>query len=193
MVFGLFSNKKRVEILREEIQESFGHVRKDVNRISEWIKHLDDKKQNHDKEISTIREELKDLKESIDELKQNIEFFGQTTNKQRQTTNINEQTSKEKQTIVQTDVQPNQLDRLTVMERAVIWSLLNAEMKLSHEDVAALLGKDKSTIRGQINAIKQKIPGLVSEIRENNGKKRIFIEENTKNSLKNRSKLKIKS
>jgi len=65
------------------------------------------------------------------------------------------------------------------MERAIIWALINSgeEMKLSYDDLAALLGKNKSTIRGQINGLKQKSEGLVEEIRESNGKKRLFIPE----------------
>jgi hypothetical protein len=48
---------------------------------------------------------------------------------------------------------------------------LNAEgeMKLSYEDLALMLGKEKSTIRGQINTIKQKSEGLIEEITEKNG------------------------
>ena len=59
------------------------------------------------------------------------------------------------------------------MERAIVWALLNADMRLSYEDLAALLGKDKSTIRGQINTIKQKNSNIIMEAREANGKKRL--------------------
>ena len=53
-------------------------------------------------------------------------------------------------------------------------------MKLSYEDLALLLGKERSTIRGQINSIKQKSEGLIKEFSEKNGKKRIYIEEEIK-------------
>ncbi len=56
-------------------------------------------------------------------------------------------------------------------------------MKLSYEDLAMLLGKERSTIRGQINAIKQKSEGLVEELMEKNGKKRVFVSENVKERL----------
>jgi predicted transcriptional regulator len=77
------------------------------------------------------------------------------------------------------------------MERAIVWALLNSEMKLSYEDLAALLGKDKSTIRGQINTIKQKNNDLIKEYRETTGKKRIYIPEEIKNNLLKNVKIKI--
>jgi hypothetical protein len=62
-------------------------------------------------------------------------------------------------------------------------------MKLSYEDIALLLGKDKSTIRGQINAIKQKSEGLIEEMSEKNGKKRVFIPEEIKQKLQKYAKV----
>ena len=78
---------------------------------------------------------------------------------------------------------------------ALLWALLNANdgMKLSYDDLAALLGKNKSTIRGQINAIKQKNEGLIEEIRESNGKKRLYIPEKAKNFLLKSVKVRVKS
>jgi hypothetical protein len=64
-------------------------------------------------------------------------------------------------------------------------------MKLSYEDIAALLGKEKSTIRGQINAIKQKNEGLIEEYREVSGKKRIYIPEEVKGKIMKTVKLKV--
>jgi chromosome segregation ATPase len=196
MIFGLFGQKKEVNKLRDEVQDSFSHVRRDVNKIGDWIKHLDDKKENHDTDIDSLKEEIKTLQEEIKDIKETINFFGQGASKQQTTTEqqpANKQTNnKNSQTNVQTGVQTNDLDKLTVMERAVVWALLNTEMKLSYEDVATLLGKDKSTIRGQINTIRQKIPGIIEELRESNGKKRVFITENTKLHIAKRAKIKIK-
>ena len=53
-------------------------------------------------------------------------------------------------------------------------------MKLSYEDLGAMLGKTKATVRGQINSIKQKSEGLLEEIVGENNKKRVFIPEQTK-------------
>jgi hypothetical protein len=67
------------------------------------------------------------------------------------------------QTDVQTDVQTPNLENFSITERAIIWVLLNSELKLSYDDLATMLGKEKSTIRGQINIIKQKGNGLINE------------------------------
>jgi predicted transcriptional regulator len=84
---------------------------------------------------------------------------------------------------VQTGVQTVYLDNLSTTERAIIFVLLNSDMKLSYEDLAAMLGKTKATVRGQINSIKQKSEGLIEEIIGENNKKRVFVPEQTKNLL----------
>ena len=100
---------------------------------------------------------------------------------------------------VQTGVQTVFLSNLTTNERAIIFVLMNSDMKLSYDDLAAMLGKKKSTIRGQINSIKQKSEGLIEEVIGENNKKRIFVPEQTKEILlksgkvRSRSKKKVKS
>ena len=84
---------------------------------------------------------------------------------------------------VQTGVQTGYLDNLSTTERAIIFVLLNSDMKLSYEDLAAMLGKTKATVRGQINSIKQKSEGLIEEIIGETNKKRVFIPENAKEIL----------
>jgi len=71
-------------------------------------------------------------------------------------------------------VQTPKLDHFSITERAILWVLLNTDMKLSYDDLAAMLGKERSTIRGQINRIKQKSE-IIEEQIEKNGKKRLFI------------------
>jgi chromosome segregation and condensation protein ScpB len=68
---------------------------------------------------------------------------------------------------------------------------MNSEMKLSYEDLALLLGKEKSTIRGQVNAIKQKKEGLIEEISEKNGKKRVYVPEEIKEKLAKYAKVRV--
>ena len=68
---------------------------------------------------------------------------------------------------------------------------MNAEMKLSYEDIARLLGKERATIRGQINAIKQKSEGLIQELTEPNGKKRVFVSEEVRNKLEKYAKVRV--
>ena len=65
-------------------------------------------------------------------------------------------------------------------------------MKLSYDDLAAMLGKERSTIRGQINTIKQKSESLIEEIIEKNGKKRVFIPEEIKEKMLKKTKVRVK-
>jgi hypothetical protein len=65
-------------------------------------------------------------------------------------------------------------------------------MKLSYDDLAAMLGKERSTIRGQLNRIKQKDENLIEEVVERNGKKRVFIPDNLKEKLLKKQRVRIK-
>ena len=95
------------------------------------------------------------------------------------------------QTGVQTGVQTPNLDQFSVTERAILWILLNAEMKLGYDDLSAILGKEKSTIRGQINTIKSKSEGLIEESIERNGKKRVYIPEEIKEKMLKKPKVRV--
>ena len=66
-------------------------------------------------------------------------------------------------------------------------------MKLSYEDLARLLGKERSTIRSQINQIKHKSEGLIMESTEANGKKRIYLSNEIKEKMKKYAKVRVKS
>ena len=55
-----------------------------------------------------------------------------------------------------------------------------------------MLGKERSTIRGQINSIKQKSENLIEEVIEKNGKKRVFIPEEMREKLLKKSKVRVK-
>jgi hypothetical protein len=195
-MLGLFGHKKRIEKLRLDVQDSFDHVKKDFNKVGEWIKHLDDKHSSHGDEISDIKDQLLTIHEDLMELKDFVSFFGpqlsKGLSKQTQTGVDKQVPSVGVQTPVQTGVQTGFLDNFTIMERAIIWALLNSEMKLSYEDLAALLGKDKSTIRGQINTIKQKNGDIIMEMREAGGKKRLYIPDEVRLRIVKNVKVKIK-
>jgi predicted transcriptional regulator len=190
-----FGNKKQIEKLRDDVFSSFNHVKQDFNKVGEWIKHLDGKEAKNENEISDIKEQLLSIQNDLTELKDFISFFKpqltQAMSKQSQTSRNKQTMSAAVQTPVQTPVQTDILDNLTVMERAIVWALLNSEMKLSYEDLAALLGKDKSTIRGQINVIKQKNDGLIEEYREITGKKRLYIPEDIRNRILKGVKIRV--
>jgi len=191
-MFGFFRKRKEVELLKQDVQKSFDSVKEDFVKVGQWISHIDGKHKEKDEEILKLKSYLSEIQGDLDEIKEFISFFGPHLSKQGQTA-VNKQTAVEVvQTPVQTGVQTAILSNLTVMERAIVWALLNAEMKLSYEDLAALLGKDKSTIRGQINTIKQKSEGVVEEVREKNGKKRLYIPEKTRNFILKSVKVRVK-
>lgn len=193
----MFGSKKRVEQLRKEVIESFNNVKSDLSKVGKWIKVIDEKSNKNEQEDSKIKEEINELKKELEEIKNNYEFFGQgkikQLSKQRQTGINKQQNPFTVQTAVQTAVQTPKLEVLTVMERAIIFALLNSDIKLSYEDLAAMFGKSKSTIRGQINNIRQKNKGLIEEYSEPNGKKRLYLPEKVKNSITKDIKVKIKN
>ncbi|MCK4650491.1 hypothetical protein KAT36_04650 [Candidatus Pacearchaeota archaeon] len=194
-MWNLFGYKKRVDKLKDEVQDSFDHVKKDFNKVGEWIHHLDDKHSLHKNEISDIKDQLLAIQEDLVEIKDFISFFGPQLSKDlsKQTqTPVHKQTVYDGvQTVVQTGVQTDILSNLTVMERGIVWTLLNSDMRLSYEDLAALLGKNKSTIRGQINTIKQKNDGLIMESREFSGKKRLYVPDEIKANIIKSVKVKV--
>jgi len=55
-----------------------------------------------------------------------------------------------------------------------------------------MLGKERATIRGQINSIKQKSGGLISEQIEGNNKKRYYIDEKLKATMLKKVKVRVK-
>jgi predicted transcriptional regulator len=194
-MFSFFSNKRENDRLRQEIQESFNHVKKDFGKVGEWIKHIDDKNGSHDADLVHLKEQVLAIQKDLIEIKDFISFFGphagQSLSKQAQQGGGKQTNNLVVQTPVQTPVQTEILEHLSVMERGIVWALLNSDMHLSYEDLAALLGKDKSTIRGQINSIRQKSSGLVEEIKESNGKKRLYIPEKVRLEIVKSVKLRV--
>ncbi len=196
-MFGWFFGKKEVERVKEETKKGFESVKKDVASVSGWIKHLDSEKNFQKREIEDIKDVLSTIKEELEGLKNIISIIGELkssgvfkTNKQLS----NKQTAVYAvQTGVQTGVQTPKLDQFSITERAILWILLNTDMKLSYDDLAAMLGKERSTIRGQINTIKQKSEGLIEEAIERNGKKRVFIPEKVKEKMLKKTKVRIKN
>ena len=181
-MFGLFSGKK-VKRLEEETKKGFSEVKKDMEVVGKWVKHLDRQdKQVFDmlfsfkQELSSIHDEIESLREGVDlvvESGKNKQVFKKLPVLEKQT-GVGSVVDTV-QTAVQTDNFYNILKNLTGNERLIVMAIMNNDMKLSYEDLALLLGKERSTIRGQINAIKQKSDGLIEEMVEKSGKKRIFI------------------
>ncbi len=202
-------NKKQKddgETLKTEIKHAFSAVKQDINKAAEWITHLNDKHAHHETKFEHMESRLATVESELEELKSFMNFFSSHVNrgfskqvfKQRQTAVYKQTPVEGVQTAVQTGVQTAFLGNLSVMERAIVWVLANTNMKLSCEDIATILNKDKATIRGQINSIKQKSENLVVEFLEKNGKKRYYIEDSVKEMIvsnsteKKKEKVRIK-
>lgn len=197
-MFGWLFKKNEKEI-EHKTQEGFNAVKKDMDAIGKWIKHLDTRdKQLFDAinvvkmEISTIRDEMDSMREGI-EL---VDFEEKSKRVFKKTPDYDEQTAdldveEAVQTPVQTDSFYGIFKSLSGNERLIIFTLMNSEMKLSYEDLALLLGKERSTVRGQVNAIKQKNEGLIMEITEKNGKKRVYVPEEVRNKLQKYAKVRV--
>ena len=197
-MFGFFSKraeKEEVEQLKQAVQTGFNSVKQDINSVGSWIKHLDGEDSKIKEEIFDLRSEIATMKEELENVKNILSIIGEKPMfKQRQTV-FNKQTGvggvlNSVQTPVQTVFFDKFLENLTATERAIIFVLLNSDMKLSYEDLAAMLGKTKATIRGQINVIKQKSEGLIEEVIGENNKKIVYIPEKAKNILLKSKKIK---
>jgi hypothetical protein len=195
-MFGFFSKKeekREIEQLKQAVQTGFNTVKQDVGNMTTWIKHLNSEDIKLKEDIFNLRAEISSIKEELENVKNIVSIIGdKPVFKQRQTL-FNKQTADEGVlNTVQTAVQTAFLDNLSATERAIIFVLLNSEMKLSYEDLAAMLGKTKATVRGQINVIKQKSEGLIEEIIGENNKKRVYIPEKVKDYLLKTKKIKEK-
>ncbi|MEK6924932.1 MAG: hypothetical protein AABW71_01700 [Nanoarchaeota archaeon] len=200
-MFGLFGNSKKVKKLENETRKSFSEVRKDFEGVSKWIKHLNNSdKQLFDlvndlkRELSSVQDDLNGLKEAValsNLTLENKQLFKKTAvlDKQEAVYDVQEPV----QTAVQTGNFHDILNGLSSNERMIVFTMMNTELKLSYEDIARLLGKERATIRGQINAIKQKSEGLIQELTEPNGKKRLYVNEEVRNKLEKYAKVRVKN
>lgn len=199
----LFGKKKDdSEILRVEAdtKQAFSAARDDINNLSKWIKHLDSEDSKQQFRFNDVEERLSTIETDLEGIKNSLAFlegsFSKGLFKQRQTPRVKQTAVEAVQTHVQTAVQTGGrsiFQSLSLMERALIQILLNSEMKLSYEDLAAMLGKSRATIRGQINSIKQKGEGLVEEIIESNGKKRVFIPQEIREMMLKKEKVRARN
>lgn len=200
-MFGwIFGN--RTKALEEETKKGFSAVRDDMDKIGIWLKHLKEEDKQLFEMVSELKNEMSTIKEGLEEVRESIDLaVEQRTNKHlfKKLPVLYKQTAVEAvQNVVQTPVQTGNiydiLKNLSSNERLIIFALLNSEngMKLSYEDLAMLLGKERATVRGQINAIKQKSEGLIEEIIEKNGKKRVFIPEETREKLLKYAKVRVR-
>ncbi|MCX6749412.1 MAG: hypothetical protein NTW17_01555 [Candidatus Pacearchaeota archaeon] len=195
-MFGWLFRKKEVEQLKDDTKKSFESVKKDVNSVGVWIKHLDSENNLQKKDIEEIKDVLSSVKEEVEGLKNIISVMNELKSGRKNQTPKQlfdkQPTVYAVQTGVQTGVQTPNFDQFSVTERALIWVLLNSDLKLGYDDLAAMLGKERSTIRGHLNRIKQKSNGIIEEVIEKNGKKRVFVPDIIKEKLLKRVKVRLK-
>lgn len=196
-MFGWFNKKRDVEQLKDETKKGFDAVKKDISSVSEWIKHLNSEQHDTEKDIEEIKEVLSSIHLEIEGLKNVLSVMNDFKSKQAFKTPSSLSNKQPAvyagQTGVQTAVQTPNLEDFSLTERAILWVLLNSDLKLSYDDIAAVLGKSRSTIRGQINTMQAKQEGLIEEIVEKNGKKRMFIPGNIKEKLLKKQKVRVKN
>ncbi len=195
MLEWLFGGKKEVERLKEDTKKGFESVKEDIDSVGKWIKHLDSEKNLQKEDIEEMKQVLSSVQNDVEGLKNVVAIMNELRPaRKNQTTKqlFDKQTPVYAvQTGVQTGVQTPNFDQFSVTERAIIWVLLNSDLKLGYDDLAAMLGKERSTIRGHLNRIRQKDFGLIEEVIEKNGKKRVFVPEEIKERLLKRVKVRV--
>ncbi|MEK6825788.1 MAG: hypothetical protein AABY00_03305 [Nanoarchaeota archaeon] len=191
--------KKKENNSGEEIRQSFSAVKKDMDVVGKWIKHLDEQDKQVFSALSSLKSEITSIKSEISHVRNEIESLKEIEKHQQvfesravgHQQTADEGVVKSVQTAVQTANFHDIFKGLTSHERLLLFTIMNSDLKLSYEDLALLLGKERSTIRGQINAIKQKSEGLLEEITEKNGKKRVFVPEEIKEKLAKYGKVRV--
>ena len=190
---------KNTKKLEEDTKKGFDSVKKDMDVVGKWLKHLDNKDKQLFDLVNEMKNDLSSLKDEVDGLREAVDLVNESgKDKQlfKKLPVLGKQTAvwgvqEAVQTAVQTGNFYDILKSLSANERLLIMTLLNSDMKLSYEDLALLLGKERATIRGQINSIKQKSE-LIQEIVEKNGKKRVFIPAEIKEKLSKYAKVRGK-
>jgi hypothetical protein len=194
----LFSKKSGRE-LEQKTKESFDAVKKDFDAVGRWVKHLDKNDKQLFDLIYALKEDITSIREELESMREGIEMVSDEPKEQqvfKKLPVLNRQTPVEDvQEVVQTPVQTDNiygtLKGLSGNERLLVYTLMNNDMKLSYEDLALLLGKERSTVRGQINSIKQKREDLIQELVEKNGKKRVFIPEEIREKMRKYAKVRV--
>lgn len=186
---------KKRDGFEEEVRNSFVNVKQDISKVSKWLSHFHDKHKGHEDNISEFDKRMEKLEKDMSDIKNFVDFFVAESStgpfktpfkrlsKQAQTAVQTGAVQTPVQTAVQTGFQTGALRGLTMMERTILFVLLNSKDKLSYDDISVLSGKDKSTVRGQINSIKAKSEGVISETVDQSGRKRYFIDETLKERI----------
>lgn len=198
--FGKKVKKEEFNMHKNAVQTALNSAKQDILNISKWVEHLNNNDAGIKSDVEDVYEELSSVRTEIEELKNMIslainpkKYAKHRALLKQQGVGVDEQTAVfNVQSTVQTPVQADFLDRLSISERALVMILLNSDLKLSYEDLGAMMGKDSTTVRGQINSIRQKCEGLIEEQIERNNKKRLYIPEKIRATLLKKVKVRVK-
>ncbi|MDP1728610.1 MAG: hypothetical protein Q8L27_00215 [archaeon] len=188
--------KKEFEQHKGAIQTALNTIKQDMGSVTKWIKHLDSQDSDIKSDVEAVMGEIASIKDELNEIKKLVSEPEPVkilpVFKQRQTATHKQTAVYDVQTAVQTAVQAGFFTKLSISEKAIVGILANTDMKLSYEDLSAMLGKDTATVRGQVNSVKTKCPGIIEEQIEKNGKKRLYVPDKMKDLLLKRVKVRGK-
>ena len=110
-MFGWFSQKKEVEAIKSSMKGGFSGVKKDINSIGEWIKHLDTEKEYQQDEINDLKDTLSSIKDELENIKNVVSIISEVRSPPKTNRLFKQQTAVEGvQTGVQTAVQTPNFD-----------------------------------------------------------------------------------
>lgn len=185
---------EKFDNIHSSLHKSFLNVKMDVTHLIAKIDKINEDHIMKKSEIEELNKRVNQIEQIIDHMfNQKTRVFGQPFEVKQ--TNIG---FKQPNSFIRTD---NQMDRkgdkwtrnFTPMERTIINILLNTDMQLSYDDLSVMMGRDKSTIRGQMNNIKMKNELLVTEIVQKDGKKRFYVEDRLKSEILRERNMLIKA
>ncbi|MEK6840833.1 MAG: hypothetical protein AABX79_02675, partial [Nanoarchaeota archaeon] len=76
-MFGWLFGNKGVEKLKEDTKQSFESVKKDINSVGTWIKHLDSEQNSQKKELEEIKEVLSSLETEVEGVKNIVSIMSE--------------------------------------------------------------------------------------------------------------------
>jgi len=171
--------------LHSGLKTSFSNIKKDFEHVISRVDHLHLKKDEHHDKLDKLDKRLREIETFFELMKEKEAEFVHKGALSKQAVQTGQ--TEGVQTAVQTPVFQTgflaKFKSLTPTERNLVVNLLNHELKLSCEDLGVMMLKNKGTVRGLINNIKRKYSDLISEMIEENGKKRYFIEPDIKSEL----------
>lgn len=174
----------KIEKLEWSIRDSFSSVKKDFKDTFNWIETFKLKHDGHDKQFDEVAERLSLLESLMNELNEKASAFNASKHKQMSVR------PKQMSVRVQSGkLLASKLKSLSYMEKSLVWMLLNSDLKLNYKDLSVNLNKSESTLRGHINNIKKKAPGLLMELVDNKGVKRFHIDKNVKSEILGKKKV----